>query len=81
MERVGLEGLLEGLGFNGRQRAVVKALILGRIRNGGRGGGCASAALGEVLEVDFETMSLMRLYRVSDDLMAHREARNHLFIG
>ena len=85
MEQVGLEGLLEGLGFNGRQRAVVKALILGRMAQPGSERGtwrwlCERSGLGELLEVDFETMSLMRLYRVSDDLMAHREAiENHLF--
>ena len=80
-----MEGLLEGLGFNGRQRAVVKALILGRMAQPGSERGtwrwlCERSGLGELLEVDFETMSLMRLYRVSDDLMAHREAiENHLF--
>ena len=37
-------------------------------------------SLGELLEVDFEAMSLMRLYRVSDALMAHRKAiEKHLF--
>ena len=41
---------------------------------------CERSGLGELLEVDFEAMSLMRLYRVSDALMAHREAiEKHLF--
>ena len=38
------------------------------------------SALGELLEVDFETMGPMQLYRASDALMAHREAiEHHLF--
>ena len=36
--------------------------------------------MGELLEVDFETMRPMQLYRASDALMAHREAiERHLF--
>ena len=68
--------LLEGLGFNGRQRAVAV----------GSPDGAAGVGEGEFLcersgrLVDFEAMSLMRLYRVSDALMAHREAiEKHLF--
>ena len=38
------------------------------------------SALGELLEVDFQTMGPMQLYRASDALMAHREAiEHHLF--
>ena len=38
------------------------------------------SALGELLEVDFQTMGPMQLYRASDALMAHREAiERHLF--
>ena len=38
------------------------------------------SALGELLEVDFQTMGPMQLYRASDALMAHREAiESHLF--
>ena len=79
----GWDRLLEGLGFNGRQRAVA----VGSITDGAAGVGEGELALavrrsglGELLEVDFEAMSLMRLYRVSDALMAHREAiEKHLF--
>ena len=35
-----------------------------------------SSGLGELLEVDFEAMSVMRLYRVSDALMARRASRS-----
>ena len=35
---------------------------------------CERSALGELLGVDFERMSMMRLYRASDALMSHRAA-------
>ena len=85
MERLGLGRLLEGLGFNGRQRAVAVGSIIGRMGQPGSERAswrwlCERSGLGELLEVDFEAMSLMRLYRVSDALMAHREAiEKHLF--
>ena len=85
MERLGLGRLLEGLGFNGRQRAVAVGSIIGRMAQPGSERAswrwlCERSGLGELLEVDFEAMSLMRLYRVSDALMAHREAiEKHLF--
>ena len=77
--------LLEGLGFNGRQRAVAVGSIIGRMAQPGSERAswrwlCERSGLGELLEVDFEAMSLMRLYRVPDALMAHREAiEQHLF--
>ena len=41
---------------------------------------CRRSALGELLDTDFETMSMMRLYRASDALMSHRRAiEDHLF--
>ena len=85
MERVGLGELLEGLGFNGRQRAVAMALIIGRMAQPGSERAswrwlCERSGLGELVGVDFESMSRMQLYRMSDALMAHREAiESHLF--
>ena len=61
------------------------ALIIGRMAQPGSERAtwrwlCQRSGLGELLGVDFESLSLMRLYRVSDVLMAHREAiENHLF--
>ena len=41
---------------------------------------CERSALGELLGVDFERMSMMRLYRASDALLAQRAAiEAHLF--
>ncbi len=67
MEQLGLEALLERLGFNGTQRALAMASASWRWL-------CARSALGERLGVDFERMSMMRLTRASDALLAHRSA-------
>ena len=41
---------------------------------------CERSAFGELLDMDFETLNLMRLYRASDALMVHREAiETHMF--
>ena len=79
MEQLGLEALLERLGFNGTQRALAMATIIARMA--APGSECASwrwlcerSALGELLGVDFERMSMMRLYRASDALLAQRAA-------
>ena len=79
MERLGLEALLERLGFNGTQRALAMATVIARMAAPGSERAswrwlCERSALGELLGVDFERMSMMRLYRVSDALMAQRAA-------
>ena len=85
MEQLGLEALLDRLGFNGTQRALAMATIIARMARPGSERAswrwlCERSALGELLGVDFERMSGMRLYRASDALMAHRQAiENHLF--
>ncbi len=79
MEQLGLEALLERLGFNGTQRALAMASIIARMAAPGSERAswrwlCARSALGERLGVDFERMSMMRLTRASDALLAHRSA-------
>ena len=79
MERLGLEALLERLGFNGTQRALAMASVIARMAAPGSERAswrwlCERSALGELLGVDFERMSMMRLYRVSDALMAQHAA-------
>ncbi len=93
IEHVGLHaaselGLLETLnelGING----VVQASILGNLigRMGQPGSELATwnwlqrhSALGELIDVDFGSMSHMSLYRASDVLMKHRAViETHLF--
>lgn len=85
MAEAGMIELLEGLGFNGPQQAAAIGLIIGRMAAPGselatyRWLG-ETSALGELLDIDYETMSLMQLYRCSDRLMQHREViEGHLF--
>ncbi len=78
MELVGFEQILEEIGLNRPQRMAAIGSIVGRMAApgsesathrwlGGRSG------LGELLDMDYETMSLMQLYRVSDLLIKHKE--------
>ena len=85
IEQVQLIPLLKRLGFNGRQRAAAVGSIIGRLAAPGSERAtyrwlCRRSALGELLEVDFESMSMMQLYRVSDLLDAVRKPiEQHLF--
>ena len=85
MEQLGLESLLERLGLNATQRALAMATIVARMAQPGSERAswrwlCERSALGELLGVDFERMSAMRLYRASDALLARRAAiEAHLF--
>ena len=79
MAQVDFIALLEGLGLTGPQRAAVLGVILGRMAAPASELAtqrwlCERSGLGELLDVDFEAMSLMQLYRASDALMRHREA-------
>lgn len=85
LEQTGLVELLAGLGWNGPQRAAAMGLIIGRMAAPGSELATyrwlsESSGLGELLEVDYESMSLMQLYRCSDRLMKHRDQiESHLF--
>ena len=85
MEQLGLAEFLEHLGFNRRSRAVAMGSIIGRMAVPGSERAtwrwlCERSALGELLDVDFETMSMMRLYRASDALLSRRRAiEAHVF--
>ena len=86
VEHVGLEALsllglpeiLESVGLNGIQRNCVLGSIIGRIASPGSELATwhwlqERSAVGELLDVDFEGVPLMRLYRVSDLLVRHRD--------
>ena len=86
VEHVGLEALsllglpeiLESVGLNGIQRNCVLGSIIGRIASPGSELATwhwlqEKSAVGELLDVDFEGVPLMRLYRVSDLLVRHRD--------
>ena len=85
MEQVRLIPLLQSLGLNGRQRAAAVGSIIGRMAAPGSERAtyrwlCQRSALGELLQVDFETMSMMQLYRAADALVRHQQQiEGHLF--
>jgi transposase len=77
MEQLGFVETLESLGLNGTMRAAVIGNVIARMAR--PASELASwnwlrreSALGELIEVDFEAMPLMRLYRASDALVKHR---------
>jgi len=83
---LGLVEKLSDLGVNGVMRACILGNLIGRIAQ--PASELASwnwlqtqSALGELLEVDFNALSHMRLYRASDLLMQHREAIEHHVFG
>ena len=83
---LGIDRILFDLGFNGVQRAAVAGSLIGRMAAPGSELSTwrwlrAQSALGELLDVDFEAMPLMRLYRVSDLLVRHREAIEDALFG
>ncbi len=76
---LGLTPVLQSLGFNGVQRAAVAASLIGRMAAPGSELATwqwvrSRSALGELLDTDFEAMPLVRLDRVSDLLLRHRDA-------
>jgi transposase len=85
LEQVGFVALLERVGFTGPQRAAAVGSIIGRMAAPGSERAThrwlrQHSALGELVGVDYETLSLMQLYRASDALMAQREViEQHLF--
>ena len=85
LERLGLVELLAGLGVNAALRTAALGSIVARLaypasERATHAWLAERSALGELLEVDFETMGAMQLYRASDALIKHREAiEAHLF--
>ncbi|HEV2279988.1 MAG TPA: IS1634 family transposase [Acidobacteriaceae bacterium] len=78
MRWLGLDDVLHDLGFNDRQRAAVAGSVIGRMAAPGSEMAtwrwlCQRSALGELLGVDFEALSPMQLYRISDRLVRHRD--------
>lgn len=73
-----LPEILEEVGFNKAQRDVAVASIIARMAEPGSESATwqwlnEQSGVGELLGVDFESMSAMRLYRVSDLLVQHRQ--------
>ncbi len=86
LAELGLVEMLMKLGLNGVQRAAVIGNVIGRMAAPASELAtwnwlCTTSALGELLDVDFEGLSHMRLYRASDALVKHREAIESQLFG
>ena len=85
LEQLGLPALLAALGVNGALRAAAAGTIVGRLASPASERAThrwlqERSGIGELLGVDFETVSAMQLYRASDALVKHRETiEAHLF--
>ena len=77
MQQIGLIDLLIELGVSGPLRAGIVGSIIGCMASPGSEAAThrwlgSQSALGELLDVDYERMPLMTLYRASDALMKHQ---------
>ena len=84
MREIGFIEHLQALGLNRAQCAAAIGNVIGRMAAPGSelatwGWLKCESALGEILEFDFEAMSLMRLYRASD-LLLHHQAKIEAFV-
>ena len=85
LEQVGFVKKLADLGINGVMRAAILGNLVGRMAEPASELATwnwlqTHSALGELIDVDFNGMSHMGLYRASDLLMRHRAAiEEHLF--
>lgn len=85
LAQLGLVEKLAELGVNGVQRAAILGNLVGRMAEPASELATwnwlqTRSALGELIDVDFHSMSHMTLYRASDLLMHHRAAiENHVF--
>ncbi len=85
LEQLELPALLAELGVGGALRAAAAGALVGRLAQPASERAThrwlqTRSGLGELLGVDFETVSAMQLYRASDALVSRREAiEAHLF--
>lgn len=78
LEWLDFSGILAKTGLNGAQQAAAIGSVIGRMAAPGSELSTwhwlrECSGLGELIDVDFEAMPLMRLYRSSDLLVKHRQ--------
>lgn len=85
MSKLGFVEKLTQLGLNGASRAAVIGNVIGRMAKPASELATwkwlhRESALGELIDVNFQALPLIRLYRASDALVKHRaHIENHLF--
>jgi len=78
LRELGLPEILAGVGMNGVEQAAAIGNIIGRMAQPGSELSTyewltEQSGLGEVLDVDYQAMPMIRLYRTSDLLVKHRQ--------
>lgn len=78
LQELGLPEILARVGMNGVQQAAAMGSIIGRMAQPGSelstyGWLTEQSGLGEILDVDYQAMPMIRLYRTSDLLVRHRQ--------
>ena len=78
-QTLSLPGILKGVGFTEKQVSMALAIIVARMVKPGSENATwdwltNDSSLGELLNVDFSKKSVMRLHRISDDLIGNQEA-------
>jgi transposase len=86
LRQLGLDSKLQALGLNNQQLAVAIGLIIARMTKPASELATHEwlqnhSGLGELLGHDFSTTALTRLYRVSDQLLGHKEALESYLFG
>jgi len=86
LTELGLPQILKDAGLNGVQCSAALGSIIGRMAAPGSELATLRwlkerSALGDLLDVDFATLSSMRLYRTSDLLIRHRESIETALFG
>ena len=86
MGQVGFDDILRELGFSYEQIGILKGMIIARMAVPGSELSTYSwltghSGLGELIGLDFEAMSIMKLYRVSDKLYKHKDRIETLLFG
>jgi transposase len=78
-EHLQLDETLAECGFNQKERAAAKGVIIGRMIHPASEREThrwlqQNSALGELTDIDYQTLSLDRLYQVGDKLLSHKKA-------
>ena len=78
LQELGMSGILAEAGLNGVQQAAAIGSIIGRMAEPGSelatyGWLTEKSGLGELLDVDYQSMPMIRLYRTSDLLVKNRQ--------
>ncbi len=78
-DQLGLDGILSSVGMKKKQRALAKAVVIGKLVDPGNDlygwrGFNSRSAMGELLDVNLIGAGKDRFYEIADQLLLHKEA-------